>query len=585
MSHSYDLARLARSGTPTVESISELATVVFYNGTPPKTVFVKFFRFPEDGGGGEFYWDPSKSKTAHNGGTIIDPSKLDQISVWPGTWFTPVGAGVGCWVRLVSGVLNVRMFGALGNGSTDDAPAIQGAAVAIGAVGRGELYFPAGDYRLGSKVYIAECDIFLRGAGVDCTNLVWTNLNGGIVFTDTTGVSAEDRSTFSISDLTLSTTRAYGGTALAFNYSAINPVVPFGDASTVKIRNVDIRGFDFYGTTNDHWTQGVSLKDTGGVYIADLRILGKSNTPNTRGIVISAVNSSVVRFMLNGIQINFTERAIEIVGSIGKTIEGIYLSNFELVACNDGILVRGGIVHALEVCNGHIDAKVNAISQSDSNSRGSSTFKITNNYLALGDKWDGVGSDGNVVSLDGVSFASVVGNYILGHPSEGVLQNGVLLRSCNYNSISGNQFNHLVSGIVLENNGADGHCVGCRSDGSNTFVNTSLEVFQTGVGSALARGIVNPSYAIYDTDLSFQVRTGSTVVTLNSSGVGTITYPLPFLRDTITVVLANNDSAVLSSGESLNPRIASCSATTLTFDVRPNPGAIGVNVSYVAFGY
>ena len=586
MSYSYDLARLARSGAPTVEHLLELKDIVFYGGVAPKMVFVKRFHFSADSGGGTFYWDSSKLKTAHNGGTIIDPNKLDQLSVWPGTWFIPADTGSGCWIRVVNGPLTAHMFGAFGNGISDDAPAIQGAADAIQAVGRGELYFAAGGYKLGAKISICECHIFLRGAGVDSTNLVWTNADGGILFTDNTGVSAEARSTFNISDMTLSTTHTGGGTALSFNYSVPDQVVPFGDSSTVKIHNVDIRGLDFYGSNLGYWTKGVELQDTGGVYIAGLRILGKASTAGTRGIVISSVTGSVVRFMLNGIQINFTEYAVQFIGSVGRTIEGIYLTNFEFVACDYGIFVGGGIVHALEVCNGHIDAKTNGIYQNDPNARGSSAFKICNNYLALGNKWDGTYSDGNVISLDGVTIASIVGNYILGDPTFSVAQNGILLDSCNYGSITANQFNYLTSGIVLGDNGVYGPCLGCRADGSNTFHNTTLESYQSGVNSALASGIVNASNASYDSDVGFQLRTGSTIVAIDSSGFGQITYPKPFLIDTISAILSNNDSIVLSEGQTLNPVTASCTPTTLVFAVKPNPGAeIFINVSYIAVGY
>lgn len=77
-----------------------------------------------DGGGGTFYYDSGSSAT-DNGGTIIAPT-----------------AGSGRWLRAYSaGAINVRWFGAKGDGVTDDTTAIQG------ALNTGFLtHVPAGSY-------------------------------------------------------------------------------------------------------------------------------------------------------------------------------------------------------------------------------------------------------------------------------------------------------------------------------------------------------------------------------------------------------------------------------------------------------
>src|SRR5262249_38039110 len=63
-----------------------------------------------DGGGGVFFWDASSS-TGDDAGTII----------------VPTGSTTGRWVRLFSGDINVKWFGARGDGTTDDTAAIQAA--------------------------------------------------------------------------------------------------------------------------------------------------------------------------------------------------------------------------------------------------------------------------------------------------------------------------------------------------------------------------------------------------------------------------------------------------------------------------
>ena len=68
-------------------------------------------------GGGQFYYDPSRSKTEHNGGTIIAP---EALTVWDGNSATVniflnwVGSGTGCYVRLLENCdyLPCSIFGA-----------------------------------------------------------------------------------------------------------------------------------------------------------------------------------------------------------------------------------------------------------------------------------------------------------------------------------------------------------------------------------------------------------------------------------------------------------------------------------------
>src|SRR5215472_7342633 len=82
-----------------------------------------------DGGGGVFYWDNSSS-TGDNGGTII----------------VPIESTTGRWVRLYTEGVSVRWFGAKGNGTADDTPAINNTIAACAAAGGGVAYLPTGTY-------------------------------------------------------------------------------------------------------------------------------------------------------------------------------------------------------------------------------------------------------------------------------------------------------------------------------------------------------------------------------------------------------------------------------------------------------
>lgn len=71
-----------------------------------KTILVRGYATAGDTGGGEFYWN-STSTTTDNGGTVIQATAIVT----------------GRWERVHTGSLNVKWFGAVGDGVTDDTDA------------------------------------------------------------------------------------------------------------------------------------------------------------------------------------------------------------------------------------------------------------------------------------------------------------------------------------------------------------------------------------------------------------------------------------------------------------------------------
>jgi hypothetical protein len=114
----------------TADTVADLANVQHKTGN----IQLLGFHTKGDGGGGVFYWDATKDKSEHNGGTVIDPDKAGLVANWASTqalYFTPEVTGQGCWVREYSGAVNVKWFGAKGdyNGvsGTDNTNSIQNA--------------------------------------------------------------------------------------------------------------------------------------------------------------------------------------------------------------------------------------------------------------------------------------------------------------------------------------------------------------------------------------------------------------------------------------------------------------------------
>lgn len=134
----------------TVENIEDLAT---YTGSD--TVIVK-----DINRGGTFV-----SKTEVD----IDPNTGSVYTVNGGTVFAKLGGGF--WVRQFSGAVNVKWFGAKGDGVTDDTLAIQNALNIFGYIAdtnyptkRRSIVFPNGVYKVTSINVLKYTDVLFDGA-------------------------------------------------------------------------------------------------------------------------------------------------------------------------------------------------------------------------------------------------------------------------------------------------------------------------------------------------------------------------------------------------------------------------------------
>lgn len=133
-------------------------------------------------GGGPMVWNATLSKSTHNGVTHYSP---ESLSAWSGTqadiatllnWS---GSGSGVWVRVnISGAINVKMAGAVGDGTAIDTASVQ-AAVDVTALAGGSyaLYVPEGVYKLSMPINMVTA---LRVYGDGCSPYVTnTGTRGG----------------------------------------------------------------------------------------------------------------------------------------------------------------------------------------------------------------------------------------------------------------------------------------------------------------------------------------------------------------------------------------------------------------------
>lgn len=109
------------------------------------------------------------------------------------------------WASVNGRVADVRLFGAVGDGTTDDTTAIKAARDSLTA--GGTLYFPAGTYRLSANLGITVSGISIRGAGVGGTVLQAlagvTSTGGLLALGYTDALAVVGASNLTVSDLTL----------------------------------------------------------------------------------------------------------------------------------------------------------------------------------------------------------------------------------------------------------------------------------------------------------------------------------------------------------------------------------------------
>ena len=126
------------SGCDFGTSVDTVAALVALSTTSinSDSVMVLGYHAAGDGGGGLFRLNTSSSATPDNG-MVFTPS-----------------AGTGRWVRVYSGAVDVRWWGAKGDSTTNDAAAIQAALDFVNSVSGGTVVFPSGTYRITSTLVL-----------------------------------------------------------------------------------------------------------------------------------------------------------------------------------------------------------------------------------------------------------------------------------------------------------------------------------------------------------------------------------------------------------------------------------------------
>ena len=122
------------STTATIPNVAAFSTLVPVSNL--ESIILEGYTTPGDGGGGIFYYDPNDTSTPSNDGTVF------------------LGPSGQRYKRIYSGPLNVKWFGATGNGSTDDTQAITNTITSASSLSVNVVFFPSGTYVISSYILL-----------------------------------------------------------------------------------------------------------------------------------------------------------------------------------------------------------------------------------------------------------------------------------------------------------------------------------------------------------------------------------------------------------------------------------------------
>jgi hypothetical protein len=275
-----------------------------------------------DGGQGPFYYD-STSSEADNGGTVIAPS-----------------AGSGRWKRPRSEVVNVRQFGALGDGTTNDTIAIQAAINWVNANARGCVYIPSGKYKLVAALTLSSTpntNISIIGDGPNVSILLQTSVAANGLTFNFNNVGVEQPYRLAVFKLGFESTVA-AGTAI---------VCAWGNSTTTSshknggllVDNVAIKST----SSTAFWNSGIDITSGWNNIITNTTISGN----DVAGVWANLEGSGIklrkycVNTHISDVQTNFFFTGLYYTAESGGNTEGLFCNNVSMVAVARGVWLQG----------------------------------------------------------------------------------------------------------------------------------------------------------------------------------------------------------------------------------------------------
>lgn len=327
-----------------------------------KNAFVTGYYAAGDGGGGAYYYDAADTTTADNGGTVI------------------VATDGGRWKLASTTTISVKQFGAKGDGTTNDAVAIQ-AAITACPLG-GVVVFPPSNYLITSRLTVNK-GITLQGS---------TQYQTAIIASASSALLIDLASNVQLKNIEFAA--AVRHTTTANTFIGIEVTGATGTRPSKHVyRDVFIDGFSVGYQSAWLWSSVFSNFRTGfcavGIKATDLSV---NNTVNACSF-IGAQGLAGSR----GIQLNGATNPSE-----GWMISDTLLDDFE-------IGIEGIAVTHVYISNCIIDHnRVNGIVIAGSGANFGGNWTIRGNYIAM----QGAGGDAAIKSTNAAASSQNRGNII-----------------------------------------------------------------------------------------------------------------------------------------------------------------------------
>ena len=287
----FDKDRIASLGSTQVQSFNSIAALRLRSGTTIANAAKTLGYYAAgDGGGNSFYWD-STSTATDNAGTVIKPTAV---------------SGAGRWLAVDTSYINVKQFGAVGDGVADDTAEIQAALTS--SLSGTVVSFPASSvgYKISNNlnvplgVNINGGGKVLRTHGLSVSNYAFT-LNGsnkisGLVYDGGFLTIATPGNALSIKDF-----RVIGNDVSFTDNTFSNSCGSFVDFTNIQYITTDtLQGLVFsnniVGDYADHvvYCQGYNLINTGNITISSNIISATSATTTRQAFKLKNINRATL---------------------------------------------------------------------------------------------------------------------------------------------------------------------------------------------------------------------------------------------------------------------------------------------------
>jgi parallel beta-helix repeat protein len=388
---------------------------------------------------------PPSAEAAYSPGTAPDGGDLVNTNLWVQGNTTIQGPRP--WI-------DVRAYGAKGDGSTIDTVAIQNAFNAIPFPG-GQIFFPAGLYRLNAPITVNDSrSVHVVGAGRGVTALQWdAGSPGGLHFT-----FHQVWNRLTMHSLALATHASNGDVAIKASWPT------WTDGRGPSPHLYDLHILPIPGSAG-YWTKGIELTNAAGAKIHDFDIWGTHDVSMSHGIHL--LGSSTITFIGAGF-ILAAGKGIE----VGGISEGLYLRDIEAVHTTTGYEI-GSVSPGTSITNCHAASDLRGIFI-----WGHGEVALTGNLLYQ----NGDNPNGYVgIYLANSQFHRVIGNEVASTNPGGVQpRNGILLHDTHNCTVQGNVVRDMNSAvwllggntnIVMGNRGVNCGSVVANAGAGNLVVN------------------------------------------------------------------------------------------------------------------